>query len=107
MIVKMIITRKMQPGKEHEAFELLKQIRQQAVIHKGYLTGETLINLDTPEEVIVVSVWESQEDWRAWMDSEKRKEINARLHELLVSPATYKPYVFSKYWLKVKEFHSD
>lgn len=42
------------------------------MLKPGYITGETLINIDDPEDFIVISTWKSPEDWKNWLNSKER-----------------------------------
>ncbi|MBC2704499.1 antibiotic biosynthesis monooxygenase [Desulfobacula sp.] len=97
MLVKVIIKRNVSEGKEKHFFSLLKNLRFNAMHQKGYISGETLICAENTNRVVVISKWESLEDWGNWKTDIKRREIDARLGELQDNPTIYEPYVFSKY----------
>ena len=93
MIVKIIIDRKVKKGKEAESFELLKELRSKAVSSKGYISGETLRALPDLHNYIVVSTWQSADDWKNWERNPERKKIQARIEKLMVRPTKTKIYV--------------
>jgi len=97
MIVKVIIKRDIHEGKEKRFFSLLNNLRVSALHQNGYLSGETLICAENTNKVLVISKWESLEDWNNWKTDIKRLEIDARLSEIQDNPTVYEPYVFSKY----------
>lgn len=97
MIVKVIIKRDVIEGKEKDFFSLLKNLRFLAIDQKGYISGETLICAENTNRVLVISKWESLEDWGNWKTDKKRMEIDDRLSELQDNPTIYEPYIFSKY----------
>lgn len=97
MLVKVIIKREVSTGKEKSFFSLLKNLRMHAMHKDGYISGETLICAEKTNKVIVISKWDSLEDWKKWKTDIKRKEIDARLGEMQDNPTIYEPYVFSKY----------
>jgi antibiotic biosynthesis monooxygenase (ABM) superfamily enzyme len=103
MIVKVFIKRRIREGKESQVLSLLKQMRTKAMDYDGYISGETLISATNPMEVMVVSNWENLESWAAWKKSQSRANIDAQLEELQDKPTEYEPFVYSKYWLTVKE----
>jgi len=90
MIVKIIIDRKVKKGKEAEFFELLKELRSKAVSSKGYISGETLRALPDLHNYIVVSTWQSADDWKNWERNPGRKKIQARIENLMVRPTKTK-----------------
>ena len=97
MLVKVIIKREVSKGKEKMFFRLLKNLRMNAMFQEGYISGETLICAENTNKVVVISKWESLEDWEKWKIDVKRVEIDARLSELQDNLTIYEPYVFSKY----------
>jgi len=103
MFVKVFIQRPIKEGKDGEAFVLLKKLRSNAINQPGYVTGETLVSTDDPQEMVVIGTWQSMEDWEKWKGSEERKAIDALLLEIQVKPTSYKTYTFSKYRLSVKK----
>jgi heme-degrading monooxygenase HmoA len=93
MVVKIIIDRKVKKGKESEFFELLKELRSKAVSSKGYISGETLRALSDPRNYIVVSTWQSTEDWKNWEEGPERRKIQAKIEKLMVRPTKREIYV--------------
>ena len=93
MVVRIIIDRKVKKKKEAEFFELLKELRSKAVSSKGYISGETLRALSDPHNYIVVSTWQSADDWKNWEGNPERKKIQARIEKLMVRPTKTKIYV--------------
>ena len=91
-MVKIIILRKVAVELERELRPLLLQIRGLAMEQPGYVSGETLMNADNPEEYMVISSWSSIENWNAWLASREREEIQNRIDVLLGSETKYKVY---------------
>ena len=82
MLVKVFIRRPMKDGKVKEAFTLLKKLRSIAVKHKGYISGETLVSTEDPKEIMVISTWQSMEDWNSWKNNKDRKAIDDTSFEI-------------------------
>ena len=55
MAVKIILRRKIAKDKEASLLPLLIQMRALATSQPGYISGETLRNMEDPEEVLVIS----------------------------------------------------
>jgi heme-degrading monooxygenase HmoA len=66
--------------------KLIKHIRAQARQQHGFITGETLVDTEDPCHVIVISTWQTQEDWKAWDASDTRAATRPHIEELLVEP---------------------
>ncbi len=97
MHVKVFIKRDMTAGKEEDFFLHLKNLRIKAMNQKGYISGETLICVEDTKKVMVISLWETLEDWNNWKTDKKRIEIDALLNKLQENPTEYESYVYSKY----------
>ncbi len=92
MAVRIIIERKIKMGKEMDLARLLLELRSRAVKQKGYITGETLRDYDDPSTHIVISTWESAEDWKSWSNKGERIEVQSKIEELLSEPSKTKIY---------------
>jgi heme-degrading monooxygenase HmoA len=94
MAVKIIINRKVPKEKEQALLPLLLELRALATVQRGYISGETLRNVQEPEEYVVISTWRSVEDWDAWAASQKRAEIQGRIDDLLGEKTEYGIYFY-------------
>jgi len=93
MAVDVMIRRTVKPG--HPAKQLvplLLKLRAMALSQPGYISGETLCNVDNPEECIVVSRWETVEDWQRWVRSRDRAEIEEKIEALTGEKSDYTVY---------------
>jgi heme oxygenase (mycobilin-producing) len=92
MQVKVLLKRKVRKEAITQLTPLLIQLRNMAMQQPGYVSGETLINLDDPEECLVISTWKSKEEWDAWLDSDRRKELQAIVDSILGEQTYYQVY---------------
>lgn len=83
MAIKIIIRRKVKKGKEAQLSPLLVEMRAKAITHPGYISGETLRNVQDPQDYIVISTWKSIEDWKAWEVNRGRIEILNKIDSML------------------------
>ncbi len=95
MAVRIIIDRKVKKGKEAEFAKLLRELRTKAVPSKGYISGETLRALDDHHNYIVITTWQSLDDWKAWEKNPERKKIQNKIEKLLAKPSKTKIYVYA------------
>jgi len=102
MAVKVIIKRRFIEGKAKEVFALLKKFRSEAMDQEGYITGETLIGIDDPQKVLVISTWQSKDNWLKWKEDSDRKANEALLQQYLDGPTAYEAYVLGPYPHKKK-----
>jgi len=94
MAARIIIRRKVPKGKKVQLFPLLLDLRSKAIAQSGYISGETLRNINDPEDYIVISTWKSVDDWKAWEASTERGEIQSRIDALLGEKTTYGIYSY-------------
>jgi len=92
MSVKALIKRTIPASKAKEMIPLFRQMRGLAMTMDGYISGETLRNLNNPEEFLVISSWQSSDDWVKWLKSPERQKIQTRIDELLGGQTQFELY---------------
>jgi len=83
MPIQVIIKRKWQTDKPEALFPLLTRLRSLANKQPGYISGETLKSLDDPEDYMVISQWETVEDWQKWLQSKERRDLQGKVDSLI------------------------
>jgi len=81
--VKVVIRRIVPEDRAQDLQPLLAALRSRATLQAGYICGETLRRLDKPDEYLVISTWESVEDWERWATSQERHEVQDKIDTLL------------------------
>ncbi len=94
MAVKVMIKRKVRGSVEKDLLALLRELRTLTMNQPGYISGETLKRLDKPEETLVISTWQSAEEWRKWVTSKERQQIQAKIDLLLGQETEYELYEY-------------
>jgi antibiotic biosynthesis monooxygenase (ABM) superfamily enzyme len=94
MAVKIIIRRKVTKDKEGDLMPLLIQLRALATAQPGYISGETLRNVNKPEDFLVISTWQSVDNWNAWLASKQRTEIQEKVDAMLGEKSEYDVYLY-------------
>ena len=93
MAVDVMIKRKVKQGRlAKELVPLILHLRILATYQPGYISGTTLSNLEHPEECLVVSRWESIDDWNRWRQSKQRSEIEQKIEALIGEKTEYNIY---------------
>lgn len=92
MAVKVLIERQVRAGYEELVWEMLRDLRGQAVRQRGYLYGETWRSLDNPRIFMVSSTWGSREYWETWVNDDLRRKMEERITQLLRKPETVRLY---------------
>lgn len=98
MVIKVLIRRKIREGKTREVFAMLNKIRSDAINQKGYISGETLFNYENPQEILVITVWQSIDNWLKWRDNPERQANERRFENWLEEPPEYITYVLGTYY---------
>jgi heme-degrading monooxygenase HmoA len=92
MSVKIIIIRHVPKDKEEQIRPLLMQMRSAAHTQPGYISGETLVNYDDPQEKVVISTWKSLDNWNEWLRNPERRQLQGRVDEILGEETLYQVY---------------
>lgn len=92
MAVKVLIKRKFKDGNVRAASRLLINNRSGAMKYPGYISSETMRSLDDPDQIVVVSMWESVEAWEAWKTSEVRMTNENEFKDYIVGATEYEHY---------------
>ena len=71
---------------------LIVRLRSQASIQPGYITDQAFAALDLQSEYLVVSIWDTIEDWNSWMHSELRQSVQRQIDELTAENTEYRYY---------------
>jgi heme-degrading monooxygenase HmoA len=93
MAVTVIIRRTFKNMKNAEKLApLIVRLRSLAAGQKGYITGRTFRCLDCEGEYLVLSTWNSLDDWNKWLHSEERQALQSQVDELLGEKTEYRLY---------------
>ena len=79
MAVKILITRSIPADKARKIIPLFKELRANATNQAGYISGETLKSSDRPNTFLVISTWQTAEDWEKWLLSKERQAIQQKV----------------------------
>ena len=92
MAVKILIKREVPKKKAKEMIPLFRKLRTLATNQPGYISGETLKSLDRPDVFLVISTWQSPEDWEKWLISKERQEAQDQVDALLGGKTEYEVF---------------
>jgi heme-degrading monooxygenase HmoA len=82
-MVKVLIERHVQKGKEGYLMDLLKKLRTQLIQQPGYISGELLQSMDDKATFFALSTWFSALDWKSWEGDPRRLAIESQIEVLL------------------------
>ncbi|MBU2511019.1 antibiotic biosynthesis monooxygenase [bacterium] len=92
MAVKILIYRTISDDQETVVRPLLKELRKFALKSKGYISGESLISGENLEDQLIISSWESRDDWENFLESNEPKQIRYQVDQILGRESVYKLY---------------
>ena len=93
MSIEVMIKRKIQQGPlAGKVVPLILQLRTLATYQPGYISGRTLFNVENPEDCLVISEWQTMEDWYQWMKNEEREAIQTKIETETGEPTKYSVY---------------
>ncbi len=95
MSVKILITRTVPPEKGRDMLNLFREMRSLATVQDGYISGETLKSTDRPNVFLVISTWDSDQDWEDWLKNKARQEIQGKIDNLLGGNTSYEMFQHS------------
>jgi len=92
MEVKVLIRRNYQ--EDHIPF--LKPVLQQlyAIVQEygGYISGETFVNCEKPQDHLIISQWSSLDKWQAYHRDERVKKLCNEIDLIIGQPTTHLVY---------------
>jgi len=94
MAVKILIKRQVAADKAVQLKELVMQLRSFSMKQPGYISGESLKNVDRQNEYLVISTWDSLSAWKAWESSKERAKIQDQIDALLGQKTEYETYEY-------------
>lgn len=92
MAIKVMIMRTVPANKGKEMIHLFRQMRSLASAQPGYISGETMKSYDRPDVFLVISTWQSSDDWEKWLLSSERQKIQNQIDALLGGKTEYEMF---------------
>ncbi len=82
-MIRVLIERNIAQGLEHYYDCTIKRVVSQVVQAPGCISGESLKDASNTNRRIVMSKWQSEEDWESWFRSLERRKVLAEIAPLL------------------------
>jgi len=92
MSIQVMIKRKWKVDKPQDLLPLLEKLHDHAKKQLGYISGETLRSIEDPEDFLVVSKWETAEDWKNWLNSKERRDLQGKVDSQIGEKTFYEVY---------------
>jgi heme-degrading monooxygenase HmoA len=92
MAIKVLISRNMSEEQASAAHPYLLKLAALAYKHSGYISGETVVNMEDPKERLIICSWKSMEDWKNFMKMEESKSLYYFVDQILAQPSVHRFY---------------
>lgn len=92
MAYKILIKRKFKSATTKDISAMLIQARSNAMKQKGYISSESLVSCDDPTSILVISMWQTLEDWENYRTSDARQDNERRYAEVLEGKTEYEAF---------------
>ncbi len=83
MVVHVVIKRKFQLRNPERLVPLLSELNERAKLQVGYISTDILQSIENPEDHLVISKWETEENWKAWLESKERRDLQGKVDSLI------------------------
>ena len=93
MAVKIIIMRTVSPEEYTAIGPYLTKLHALAKQQEGYISGESLSNIDNPDEKIVISSWRSKEDWERFISDPEVDAAHQAVDDLIAKKTLHQIYI--------------
>lgn len=92
MSVKILIKRKFKKEALQNASSMLIKARTNAMGNEGYISTETLVKYDDPRTILIISMWQTKEDWERYQSSGARKEHEDKFSAMFEGSTEYEMF---------------
>ena len=84
-MIRVIIEREIAEGLEQFYETAIADLLDVVSTEPGYLSGESLVDINHPNHYVVVTRWTSEEAWNRWFHSTRRQEQLGEIRPFLLN----------------------
>jgi len=92
MAVHVVIKRRLKMNHPETIIPLLKELNDRVQKQLGYISTNTLQSTEDLGAYMVISVWETEDDWKNWFLNTERKDIQDRIDSLIGERTFYEVF---------------
>ena len=78
----------------------LRELRIEVMKQPGYVSSNTLVGVEDPTLISIVTIWQSDKDWKTWEKSQTQIKIFKKITPLLLGKSTIKIFRYLSYAAK-------
>ena len=71
---------------------ILMQLRSHAMQYPGFLSAENLVSQEDLSVVVMLSTWETIENWRMWVESKRTRDLLKQAKAIVLEAARITTY---------------
>jgi heme-degrading monooxygenase HmoA len=71
---------------------ILMQLRSHAMQYPGFLSAENLVSQEDLSVVVMLSTWETIENWRMWVESKRTRDLLKQAKTIVLEAARITTY---------------
>lgn len=92
MAVHVVIKRRFRMNQSEKLISLLKELNNRAKVQPGYVSTNILQSTEDLGDYLVVSEWDTEEDWKNWFLNPQRKEIQDEVDSMIGERTFYEVF---------------
>ncbi len=92
MSVMVIIKRVFRVEQTEKLLPLLKELRKESKKQAGFISRKTYSKLSDPGEYIVITEWDTADDWIKWMNQKKARDLQWKIDSLIGEKTFFEVY---------------
>jgi len=71
---------------------ILRQLRSHAMQYPGFMSAENLVSEEDFSVVVMLSTWETIENWRVWVESKRTRDLLRQAKTVVLEAARITTY---------------
>ena len=92
MAVRVILEVKAKPGTGDEVVAFFRSILPETRAFEGCTSVDTLLNSDDADNVVVVEVWDTREQYEKYLAWQRERGVSDRLKQALAEPPSIRHF---------------
>ncbi len=92
MAVRVILEVRAKPGTGDEVVAFFRSVLPETRAYEGCTSVDTLQNADDADNVVVVEVWESREQYEKYLAWQRERGVSNRLKQALAEPPSIRHF---------------
>jgi heme-degrading monooxygenase HmoA len=97
--IKILLERKFKEDPSLEEIKTINELRIGAMQRKGYISGETLVDIADNRRIVVISVWAKKGEWEEWLNSDERRKLEVNLNKNLIQSPIIRSFMLGADYL--------